>query len=266
MKCLVFLIRFIIVGVVNMHKELVKLTDYSVTYPDRQAIMHMTTTFEANRSYAILGPSGCGKTTLLLAIADLLPDAAVATGEKQIRRGIKHNLVLQEYGLFPWKTVEENIMLPLKLEHRITDDNHMKVVNLAKRLGLESCLKDYPGTLSGGQKQRVALARAWLTLPDLLLMDEPLSALDAITREQLQADILGMHMETSVGYIIVTHSIEEAVILGETIIVMSDSGEIKCQMDNTCFGMPQIRLQQAFFDICRRVREILNSEDGSVKR
>jgi NitT/TauT family transport system ATP-binding protein len=220
--------------------------------------------FEQKRSYAILGPSGCGKTTLLLAIADLLPEKAVQTGEKWVKDKIIYNLVLQEYGLFPWKTVEENIVLPLVLNHMMTNDTMKNVNNLAKRLGIQNCMKDYPDTLSGGQKQRVALARAWLIQPDLLLLDEPLSALDAITREEIQDDMLQMFQETKVGSILVTHAIEEAVILGETILVMTEQGEMKATIKNPCFGMQQIRKKQEFFDTCLQIRKVLMKESESI--
>ncbi len=241
-----------------MSELLLDLKNYSVRYPNRKAVSDFTGAFYSNASYAILGPSGCGKTTLLLSLARLLPDNAIVSGDLWKKDKLNQNLVLQEYGLFPWKTVWENILLPLLLKGKVSEQAKKEAKNLSIRLGLLECLNDYPMTLSGGQKQRVALARAWLNKPNLLLMDEPLSALDAITREQLQDEMLIMLQENAMCSVIVTHSIEEALILGETILVMSENGEVHSVFSNTCYGMENIRQTQNYFDFCLKIRNSMN--------
>jgi NitT/TauT family transport system ATP-binding protein len=238
--------------------ELMTLDNLSVHYPLRSAVQGISMTFNHNKSYAILGPSGCGKTTLLLSMANLLPDNAIVEGNKVEAESIKKSLVIQDFGLFPWKTVLKNVLLPLQLEKSINEETIGKAMELIEKMKLTGHIDDYPSTLSGGQKQRVALARAWLSSPDLLLMDEPLSSLDAITREQLQDDILNMFKQTDMTLVTVTHSIEEAVYLAHNIIIMKDDGTIYSIFENQSFGTENSREKQLFFDECLKVRKLLN--------
>jgi NitT/TauT family transport system ATP-binding protein len=172
-------------------------------------------------SLAIVGPSGCGKTTLLLMLAGLVPATAgtvLLDGLPVTAPSREIALVLQEYGLFPWKTVRENILIGAALQGIRPDPG--EVAALSEELGIGGLERRYPRQLSGGQRQRVALARALLLRPRLLLLDEPFAALDAITRERLQNHLLRVVRERAISFVIVTHSIAEAVFLGRRIMVL----------------------------------------------
>jgi NitT/TauT family transport system ATP-binding protein len=203
-------------------------------------INHLDLSLEPRRTYALLGPSGCGKTTLLYALANLLPNHTELGGSISIKEGLKVSTVLQDYGLFPWKTVLENTLLPLRIE---SNNNRIKLplsdvekaTNMLKNLKLDEHMHHFPGALSGGQKQRVAIARSWLMAPDLLLLDEPFSSLDALTREALQNQVKTLFYQEPLTVFLVTHSIEEAVFLGQTILVMNESGDIIATLDNESF-------------------------------
>jgi NitT/TauT family transport system ATP-binding protein len=210
-------------------------------------------------SLAIVGPSGCGKTTLLLATAGLLPptEGSIYFEDKAVtgpRRNIA--LVLQAYGLFPWKTVAANIALGAKLQKM--DISEKKIEAIKKELDIEGLDHLYPTQLSGGQRQRVALARALLLNPLLLLLDEPFAAIDTVTREKLQNQLLGAFSKRQFSFIIVTHNIEEAVFLGKKIIILSNgTPSIKTVIDNPGMGGVDYRNNAAFFELTTELRKIL---------
>jgi NitT/TauT family transport system ATP-binding protein len=210
-------------------------------------------------SLAVVGPSGCGKTTLILAIAGLLQSTAgsiifedkAVTGPNR-----KIALVLQEYGLFPWKTVAANIALGAKLQRINVSDK--KIDAIKKELDIEGLDHLYPTQLSGGQRQRVALARALLLNPLLLLLDEPFAAIDTVTREKLQNELLTAFIQRQFSFIVVTHSIEEAVFLGRRIIVLGNGRpSIKTIIDNPNMGHIGYRDESAFFALTTELRKIL---------
>lgn len=242
--------------------EVVRLEDFSVHYPQRTALRGLNLHFRANQTYAILGPSGCGKTTLLYAIAGLLPPECRTDGRCIRTEPLKISTVLQDFGLFPWKTVLQNALLPLTLKGRPALPDLQKAHHLLEYLKLAAHEQNYPGSLSGGQKQRVAIARSWLMSPDLLLLDEPFSALDAITRESLQEDVLSLYRESPLCIIIVTHSIEEAVFIGKNIILLKEDGEVRAQLENPAFGIEQVREKQIFYDRCLEIRRLM--KEGNV--
>ncbi len=225
-------------------------------------INHLDLSLEPRRTYALLGPSGCGKTTLLYALANLLPNHSELGGSISIKEGLKVSTVLQDYGLFPWKTVLENTLLPLRIE---SNNNRIKLplsdvekaTNMLKNLKLDEHMHHFPGALSGGQKQRVAIARSWLMAPDLLLLDEPFSSLDALTREALQNQVKTLFYQEPLTVFLVTHSIEEAVFLGQTILVMNESGDIIATLDNESFESEYQREEEAFYKQCLHIRKIL---------
>lgn len=233
------------------------IKELSVHYPTRSAIHKLSLEIKTHEAYSILGPSGCGKTTLLYAIADLLPKEAQIEGSRIATHPIEKSLVLQDYGLFPWKTVLENVLLPFELRKRKQADAKEMAIFMLKQLGLQDHMKDYPHTLSGGQKQRVALARSWVIAPDLLLMDEPFSSLDALTREKLQDDVLNMYKTSKLSMITVTHSIEEAVVLGRQIILMSCEGTLDRIIHNSSFGVENVRETEAYYEQCIDIRKLL---------
>ncbi|OGO79493.1 MAG: hypothetical protein A2Y23_07250 [Clostridiales bacterium GWB2_37_7] len=175
-------------------------------------------------------------------------------------KGIRKDtaLILQDYGLFPWKTVWQNVSLGLQVRGIDREQERQLVEDILKELGIEQCKHKYPMELSGGQKQRVGIARALALKPDLLLMDEPSSALDAITKEHLQNLILKIYKAHPMTIMMVTHSIEEAVFLGQKIIIMNE-GRIRTILDNPYFGDEYLRNKQNFYNVCLKVRQAMNS-------
>ena len=161
----------------------------------------------------IVGRSGCGKTTLLRLLAGLLSPSA---GTVSLPEGTKVGMMFQEARLMPWLTCEKNITLGIKSPDR------GKVSDLLRLVGLEGFGGAYPSQLSGGMQQRTALARTLIRDVDLILMDEPLAALDAFTRKQMQRELLRIRVERSCGIILVTHDINEALFLGDRLLLLSE--------------------------------------------
>jgi NitT/TauT family transport system ATP-binding protein len=214
-----------------------------------------------HNSLAIVGPSGCGKTTLLLIIAGLVQPTEGSVffqGAPVLTPNRKMALVLQEYGLFPWKKVAANILLGAKLQNiKVTDE---KLDILKSELEIEGLDHLYPTQLSGGQRQRVALARALLLNPLLLLLDEPFAAIDTVTREKLQNQLLMAFNKREFSFIIVTHNIEEAVFLGKKIIILgTGTPSIQAVIDNPGTGGAGYRNQPAFFELTAKIRDILEA-------
>ncbi|CAH0191076.1 ABC transporter ATP-binding protein [Peribacillus simplex] len=180
---------------------------------------------------SIVGPSGCGKSTLLYLIAGLdkadVGEIRVA-GKKVMKPGPERVVVFQEAGLFPWLTVLENVTYGLKLKKISNEEAKAKALDILKMVHLSRYVDSYPHQLSGGMKQRVAIARALVMEPDILLMDEPFSALDEQTRMVLHKELLEIWRKTKVTIFFVTHNIREAVQLSEKIIVFATRpGKIK---------------------------------------
>lgn len=178
-----------------------------------------------NEFVSIIGPSGCGKSTFLLLVAgleSLTSGKIICDGEEVKGPDPKRAIVFQEYLLFPWQTVRKNIEFGPKV-NGVTAEERRKIsdkyINL---IGLEGFENQYPHELSGGMKQRVAIARALANRPDVLLMDEPFGALDALTREMLQAELLRVWQTTECTVLFVTHSISEAVFLSDRVVIMSN--------------------------------------------
>lgn len=210
-------------------------------------------------SCAIIGPSGCGKTSLLFLLAGLLQPSS---GSIQLTGKPRRGTILQNFGLFPWKTVADNIGLGLQVQKMAKAEIASRVRQSLDEMGLAGFGKHYPGQLSGGMQQRVALARALAIEPEILFMDEPLSALDALTRERLQKLILTVWQTRQITTVLVTHSTEEAVFLGRRIIVLSRRpGRILHIVDNPGAGEVDYRQTTAFFQQCTELRRILRSED-----
>jgi len=213
---------------------------------------------------AIIGPSGCGKSTMLLIAAGLLEpstgDVAVAGAPL---RGTRREtaLILQDYGLLPWKTVADNAGLGLQVRGVGRDERRRRVGDALDTVGIAEFSREYPGELSGGMRQRLALARAVALEADLLLMDEPLSALDALTREDLQDVLLSLWRRRRHAQVLVTHSIEEAVFLGRRIVVMTPRpGRVAAVVENPEMGEDGYRASSAFYERCAGLRQLLARE------
>ena len=216
----------------------------------------------AGASCAVIGPSGCGKTSLLFLLAGLLkPTAGTVRVADRSRTGV----ILQHYGLLPWKSVAANIALGLRLQGADRERTRARVDELLVEMDLAAFADHFPGQLSGGMQQRVAIARALATEPRLLLMDEPLSALDALTRERLQHTILGVWQRHRVTMVLVTHSIEEAVFLGQTVVVLtSRPARVAAVVDNPGAGRSDYRQSETFFHQCRQLRALIREHCDAV--
>lgn len=174
---------------------------------------------------AILGPSGCGKSTLMRLVAGLLKptDGTVDVhGQSVTEPRDNIGIVFQKPTLLPWATLEDNVVFPMKHKHgKVTGEQRERAHDLLKMVGLASLEKRRPGRLSGGMQQRVGIARALLHNPDILLMDEPFSALDALTREEMGFELLNIWQKHRKTVMFITHSIVEAVLLADRVVVMS---------------------------------------------
>jgi NitT/TauT family transport system ATP-binding protein len=189
------------------------------------ALDNVSLTVGEGEFVCLVGPSGCGKSTLLDIIAGLTkPDSGRVLADDQPVEGPgRHRLVMfQESALFPWLTVFGNVMFGLKLKPELPNDERRRIAEAHLRLvGLEKFVHAYVHELSGGMKQRVALARALAPDPRVLLMDEPMAALDALTREQLYSDIQRIWETRRKTIVLVTHNVREAVCLGDRVILLS---------------------------------------------
>lgn len=218
---------------------------------------------QSGRSISIIGPSGCGKSTLLYIISGLLKPSggSVLINNMEVKEaGYKTSFILQDYGLLPWKTVFRNVSLGMKIKKMPGDMIRERVEKILKEMQIYSLKDRYPSNLSGGEKQRVAIARALATDPEILLMDEPFSSLDTLTREKLQNTVAEIQSGRSLSILLVTHSIEEAVFLGDRIIIMSKApGRIEEIIDNERSGSGRFRDSDYYFEQCRKVRGIIES-------
>lgn len=207
---------------------------------------------------AVVGPSGCGKTSLLYILSGLVrPDsgAVLLDGAPVSGPTPDISIILQDYGLLPWRTVEDNVALGLKVQGVPRAERRTRARDQLAELGIAGRGQDFPATLSGGEQQRVAIARAFVSRPRLMLLDEPFSSLDALTRERLQRTLLDVWKRRRVPYVLVTHSLEEAVVLGRRIMVMSGRPARPVAMfDNPGFGDASIRDTEACFNLLKELR------------
>src|SRR5689334_404128 len=215
--------------------------------------------------YVILGPSGCGKSTLLKAVGGfMLP----VEGSIRIRGravdapGPDRMMVFQEFEqLMPWKTVYQNVLFPMKVTRKFaTREAAARADAVIEKVGLAKFRDIYPHMLSGGMKMRVAIARAMALEPDILLMDEPFAALDALTRRTMQRELLALWDQLRFTVLFVTHSIEEAIIVGSRILILSPHpGRVRAELDASRFGMGDIG-SPAFGALAQRIHSLLFAE------
>jgi len=213
---------------------------------------------------SVIGPSGCGKTSLLYLIAGLFSPTKgqVMINNETVCAGRKETaIILQDYGLLPWKTVWENIALGLRFRGVNASTIEEQISSVLQQVELEGVEDRYPTQLSGGQQQRVAIARSLVLHPDLLLMDESFSALDAITREKLQNLLIELWYKHRFAVLLVTHSVEEACFLGQKIVVMSQSpSRVVHTFIHEGDKDPEYRYSAKFHELCTSVRKQLKGE------
>ena len=193
--------------------------------------------FRSDR-FVILGPSGCGKSTLLKAVGGYMPpvEGRMQLNGNEIRKpGPDRVMVFQEFDqLLPWKSVKQNVMFALTASGKIgRREAEARAMHYIEKVNLSKFANSYPHTLSGGMKQRVAIARGMAMEPDILLMDEPFAALDALTRQKMQEELLQLWEDTHFTVLFVTHSIPEAVLIGNRILLMSPHpGQVKAELNS----------------------------------
>jgi len=243
----------------------ISIRGVEVRYGQLLALQTVDLDIRQGEFVCLLGPSGCGKTTLLNVMSGFVrptAGAAFTHGRAIAEPGPDRGMVFQEYGLFPWLTVEKNIQYGPRLKGAGGDELERVADRYCKLVGLERFRKSYPGQLSGGMRQRAAIARALANQPDILLMDEPFGALDAMTRQVLQEELLNIWEAERKTLVFVTHGIAEAVFLADRIIVMSaHPGRIEHIVDNG-IPRPRDRTADAHFELCRRIELLFQRAGG----
>jgi NitT/TauT family transport system ATP-binding protein len=235
------------------------------------ALSDVDLTVGAGEFVALIGPSGCGKSTLLRLIADLIAPTAGTVrvaGKPAARARLDqdYGIAFQQAGLFEWRTVRRNVELPLELRRVPRAERRRRADEMLRLVGLGDFAEHYPAQLSGGMQQRVAIARALAVHPPLLLMDEPFGALDEMTRERLQGELLQICATTGTSTVFVTHSISEAVFLSDRVVVLSARpGRITATID---IDLPTrdeaARQSPAYFAAVTAVRRALRAERAPV--
>jgi len=193
--------------------------------PDVVAVDEVTATIEDGEWVSVLGPSGCGKSTLLFMAGGFLErteGSITVNGHPVEEPSPERGMVFQDSVLFPWMTIEDNIRWGMEVVGIDEETRERRAAEYIEMIGLDGFEDAYPSSLSGGMRQRAAMARVLVVNPDVLLMDEPLGALDAQTREMMQHELLDIWRKTGQTTIFVTHSIDEAVYLSDRVIVLSD--------------------------------------------
>jgi NitT/TauT family transport system ATP-binding protein len=228
------------------------------------ALESVDLTVAAGEFVSLIGPSGCGKSTLLRLVADLVEPTSGSVRvfgktAHDARRDQDYGIAFQSAGLLPWRTVTANIELPLELHGVGRAQRRERARELLEMVGLADFAKSRPEQLSGGMQQRVAIARALAERPRLLLMDEPFGALDEMTRERMQAELVRLRDETGAAVVFVTHSIPEAVFLSDRVVVMSPRpGRITDVVDVPLAARNEdVREAPAFYATVTAVREAL---------
>lgn len=250
----------------------IRIQGVSMTYPEAggksiTALSNVSLDIQKGEFISLLGPSGCGKTTLLRILADLLQPTQgtvriSGASPRAARLGKKYGIVFQNSVLYDWRTVRKNVRLPLEVMGVRKEEWESRVDSMLDLVGLSEFGKHYPRQLSGGMQQRVSIARALAINPEILLMDEPFSALDEFTRERLHEDLLRIWSRTNKTVAFVTHNIAESVYLSDRVCVLSPHpGRLSAVVD---ISLPRPRVKEMrdtpeFLSLVSRIR---NSFEG----
>ncbi|MGE6918984.1 ABC transporter ATP-binding protein [Achromobacter kerstersii] len=251
---------------VQKTSPLLAVDKVTIEYKTRERRVRAThqVSFEVHGAdrFILLGPSGCGKSTLLKAVAGFIPptEGRIAIdGQTVAGPGPDRIVVFQEFDqLPPWKTLRQNVAFPLvasrKLNRREADERAMHYLD---KVGLAAFADAYPHTLSGGMKQRVAIARALAMQPRVLLMDEPFAALDALTRRRMQEELMALWEDVRFTLLFVTHSIEEALVLGSRVLLLSPHpGRVRAELNAHAYGLHS-QGSAGFQSAARRIHDLL---------
>jgi len=242
--------------------------DYVTDAGRVRAVEEVDFTVAEGERLVLLGPSGCGKSTILKTLAGFITPTSgtvAVRGRKVTGPGPDRIVVFQEFDqLLPWKTVRDNVAFPLRIARGLSRaEARSRAEQALVKVGLARALDAYPHTLSGGMKQRAAIARALATEPDVLLMDEPFAALDALTRRKLQEDLLQLAEAHGFTVVFVTHAIDEAVLIGTRLHVLAaHPGRTLATFDASQFGLAE-RGTPAFEGLVRDVDALLSDRGGA---
>lgn len=240
----------------NVSKSFARVDSDDIT----DALQNINLEMHQGEFISLVGTSGCGKSTMLRLIAGLIkPTRGRLTVNGKVIEGPdpSRGMVFQQPTLFPWLSVEKNIGFSFRMSKTV-DQNKDKIEHMLKVIGLESFRDDYPGQLSGGMAQRVALARSLICSPEILLLDEPLGALDAFTRMNMQDEILSMWRENKQLVVMVTHDVDEAIYMGTKVVVMdAHPGRVKAEIPID-IDYPRNRSSSHFVEYRNQILEMLD--------
>ncbi|HYE83037.1 MAG TPA: ABC transporter ATP-binding protein [Clostridia bacterium] len=245
---------------------MLEINNLTVSYTSKKntvnALGPISMGIEPGDIIAIIGPSGCGKSTLLHVLSGIIKGyggQATLNGARLDPRLHDIGFIPQNFGLLPWRNVEKNCLLSLRIKHKLIDSEQRERIDyIMNKLDINSLRGRYPDELSGGQKQRAAIARAFIMNPDLLLMDEPFSALDALTREEAQELFIDVWNQYKPTTVFVTHSIEEAIYMGKKIVIFSHCpGTIVETIENPLFNTEDLRQNEEFLRLSSHIRTII---------
>lgn len=243
-----------------MTSPVLKFDHVSFGYDGRTIMQNTTFDIRSGEIVVLLGPSGCGKTTILNMIAGFLTPtsgAALVDGKEIAGPGPDRGVVFQAAALFDWMTVAQNIAFSLRCAGRSRADQQSTAAEMAALVGLSGFEGHYPYQLSGGMRQRVGLARVLAAKPRVMLMDEPFSALDVQTREQLQEETLRIRDRTACTILFVTHSIDEAVFVGDRIFLLTDLRDGDYEQFSVDLPMPRAASENRLNPEFIRLREVI---------
>lgn len=252
----------------SKNSEILVAIDIGKSFPNGngglRVLRNVSFKLKSQEFLCIVGPSGCGKTTLLKILAGLLipSEGKVKFEGRHVTRprsGI--GFVFQQANLMPWRTVEDNIALPLELQGLNGSEVQKKASDLIELVGLTTFERTYPRDLSGGMAQRVAIARALIHDPDILLLDEPFGALDALTRERMATELMRIWGAQRVTVVMVTHSISEAVLVSDRILVLGPRpGTVKLDLSNSLARPRELSMAHTkeFGELANRVRAAIS--------
>ncbi|MDD2049608.1 ABC transporter ATP-binding protein [Pseudomonas putida] len=253
---------------------LLQVDNVSLEYRTAQRVVRAThqVSFEVDKAdrFVLLGPSGCGKSTLLKAVAGFIEPREGQIrlqGEAVHGPGPDRIVVFQEFDqLPPWKTVKQNVMFPLLASATLKrKEAEARALHYLEKVGLGGFADAYPHTLSGGMKARVAIARALAMQPKILLMDEPFAALDALTRRKMQEELLLLWEEVRFTLLFVTHSIEEALVVGNRILLLSPHpGRVRAEIHSHQYDLQSLGASD-FQASARRIHRLLFNDDAHAE-
>jgi NitT/TauT family transport system ATP-binding protein len=237
-----------------------------------QALSGVSLDAKPGEFISLVGPSGCGKSTLLRIVAGLLPPSSGTVrlnGERVKGPNESVGIVFQSPLLMPWRTIVQNVLLPMDVRGLRKSDYYDQAIKLLSLVGLAGFENSYPHELSGGMQQRVGLCRALIHDPAILLMDEPFGALDALTREQMNAELQRVWLQRRKTVLFITHSITEAIFLGDRVVVMSARpgkvlADLKIEFERPR-AIDALLGSRDFADYSRTIRAYLNSSAGAVQ-